>query len=188
MNDKVTMYLPLNIQKSGGDKEMNLTKLFEAQKVFIDKMEYADKDCFEELILGLFVKLGKCANEWQGFKFWNENQMPNNKISGLDDKGNLIFKNPLLEEYVDGLAFAVRIGIVKEVENITYSPFKNDSIVSQFVYINRVVTTIFTADKLDYWHYAYRHLIGLYLGLGAMLGFTGEQIEKAYYVRMESND
>ncbi|MBO0586136.1 dUTP diphosphatase [Sporosarcina sp. E16_8] len=59
---------------------MNLTKLFEIQKVLdaaINKKKGLDeRDLLSEKILALQVELGECANEWRGFKFWSNNQNP----------------------------------------------------------------------------------------------------------------
>jgi dimeric dUTPase (all-alpha-NTP-PPase superfamily) len=55
---------------------MNLEKLFSAQKVLRDRINYTGEDRFNKLVLALLVEIGECANEWRGFKFWSKNQEP----------------------------------------------------------------------------------------------------------------
>jgi dimeric dUTPase (all-alpha-NTP-PPase superfamily) len=55
---------------------MNLEKLFDAQKVLRDRINYNGEDRFNKLVLALLVEIGECANEWRGFKFWSKNQEP----------------------------------------------------------------------------------------------------------------
>ncbi|MFB4260491.1 dUTP diphosphatase [Shouchella clausii] len=63
---------------------MNLTKLFQIQKVLdqkiIEKHGLQDIDRLPYLILALQVELGECANEWRGFKFWSGNNRPSSSI------------------------------------------------------------------------------------------------------------
>lgn len=102
---------------------MNLTKLFETQQVLRDKIGYEGPDRLEKLILALLVEVGECANEWRGFKLWSKNQEPRTSMNTCEHCNRLgrkgcigcygkLYKNPLLEEYVDGLHFILEIGLV----------------------------------------------------------------------------
>jgi len=59
---------------------MNLTKLFEMQRVLDERIVkekgLEGKDLLPQKILALQVELGECANEWRGFKFWSNRQEP----------------------------------------------------------------------------------------------------------------
>jgi len=60
---------------------VNLTKLFDKQKVLDDRImkEHPYLIGQENLswkVLALQVELGECANEWRGFKKWSKNQQP----------------------------------------------------------------------------------------------------------------
>lgn len=59
---------------------MNLTKLFETQKVLDERIVkekgLEGQDLLPEKILALQVELGELANEWRGFKFWSEDREP----------------------------------------------------------------------------------------------------------------
>src|SRR5690606_16902042 len=101
---------------------MNLKKLFEMQKVLRDRIDYNEPDRFNKLILALLVEIGECANEWRGFKFWSTDQKPRTKeyLTNYTEQDSILgpgaqWRNPLLEEYVDGLHFVLEIGIEKGV-------------------------------------------------------------------------
>ncbi|PAE90921.1 dUTP diphosphatase [Shouchella clausii] len=122
---------------------MNLTKLFQIQKkldeAIVKKKGLEGKNLLQERILALQVELGECANEWRGFKFWSNDQEPNDtgyidcdvctdqpgKYEMYDEEGGIISADcpkcdgyaevyvgdRLLEEYVDCLHFFLSIGI-----------------------------------------------------------------------------
>ncbi|PAE20530.1 hypothetical protein CHH80_10990 [Bacillus sp. 7504-2] len=165
---------------------MNLTKLFETQRKFRERVNYQGSDRFEKLILALMVELGECANEWRGFKFWSKNQEPRTKVQD-PHAYPIVHKNPLLEEYVDGLHFILELGLEYELNDFKYAVFICDSVEKQFIYLYRVTTDVFAQDRLDRSLHYYRNLIQLYFGLGEMLGFTWKEIEQAYYEKNKVN-
>ncbi|WP_236620399.1 dUTP diphosphatase, partial [Geobacillus thermodenitrificans] len=77
------------------------------------------EDRLSKKILALMVELGELANEWRGFKFWSHDQVPRTRVLvnrttddiGFKNIGPEHIKNPLLEEYVDGLHFLLSIGL-----------------------------------------------------------------------------
>ncbi|WP_137744560.1 dUTP diphosphatase [Robertmurraya siralis] len=168
---------------------MNLSKLFETQKVLRNRIKYEGEDRFEKLILALLVELGECANEWRGFKFWSKDQQPRTKVyygpPEMPDVGT--YENPLLEEYVDGLHFILELGLEYELNDFKYAVFICDSVEKQFIYLYRATTDVFAQDRLDRSLHYYRNLIQLYFGLGEMLGFTWEEVEQAYYKKNKVN-
>lgn len=59
---------------------MNLSKLFETQKILDDRIVkekgLEGQDLLDKKILALQVELGELANEHRSFKFWSEDQEP----------------------------------------------------------------------------------------------------------------
>ncbi|ASN69165.1 putative dUTPase [uncultured Caudovirales phage] len=168
---------------------MNLNKLFATQKVLRDKIGYTGEDRFHKLILALLVEVGECANEWRGFKFWSKDQEPRTTIGVVKSRNNITgytergIKNPLLEEYVDGLHFVLEIGLEIELDDFTYNPshtYKYKDVNGQFILVSWFVTQMFEDDYYDM-------LANSYIELGFMLGFTWEQIEQAYFEKNKVN-
>lgn len=183
---------------------MNLSKLFEAQKELgkVGLFNYQGKDRFNKLVLALLVELGECANEWRGFKFWSTDQEPRLKkicphCGGLSEhynmdcgcvKGFMPNKNPLLEEYVDGLHFVLEIGLELNYTNFDLWTVKED-ITNQFIdcfhWINKLHFQRYVTGKVPI--EIYEFVWSTYVGLGEMLGFTWEQIETAYFEKHAIN-
>lgn len=176
--------------------EIALTRLFEIQKTLdnriIEKHGLHDKDLLDEKILSLYAELGELLNEWKGFKFWSENQKP--RRSGIRS----VWKNghhepstetydPLLEEYVDCLHFILSIGLELDMspENVEKKLIKRNtgSITRQFLNIYDTINDIW----LDYDRFQYCVLVDLFIELGDMLGFTWNEVKKAYMQKNEIN-
>jgi dimeric dUTPase (all-alpha-NTP-PPase superfamily) len=197
---------------------MNLTKLFETQKILRDRINYNEPDRFNKLVLALLVELGECANEWRGFKFWSKDQMPrveedvqcevckgtgdlNYEMVQEDAEGNggheymdcmycdcsgiSEVRNPLLEEYVDGLHFVLELGIERDFMHVIYDlkSLKEETIVEQFIYLTKVVSDFNEYHSIP----AYLEIVESYITLGEMLGFTWAEIEQAYYAKNQIN-
>ncbi|MBT2647238.1 dUTP diphosphatase [Bacillus sp. ISL-34] len=161
---------------------MNLSKLFEAQKVvrkkIIETNGLEGQDLVQNLILALRVELGEMANEQRSWKHWSKDRKP--RITKL------------LEEYADCLSFtlelALELGIEAEanIEEILipYSARKN--ITKMF---NQVYLSISDLEININYHYARKNAVlsefnGLLtnlITLGILLGFDYEQIEAAYF-------
>lgn len=168
---------------------MNLTKMFEMQKALDDHIldehpELKGQDNLDWKILALLVEVGECANEWRGFKKWSKDQEPRTMAFSLMDYEKRL-RNPLLEEYVDGLHFVLSIGIEHEfVEEVLeyYAPqfiqdHKDPNITKQFNSVFEAATGL----------HGYESLLYSYLALGEMLGFTSGQIEEAYMAKNAIN-
>lgn len=159
---------------------MNLTKLFEMQKA-LDGRIVKDKglegqDLLPQKILALQVELGELANEWRGFKFWSKDQQSRTERRAYADERKLSYTvvgNPLLEEYVDCLHFILSIGLHHKYENFIVMdglPYKKD------------IVTVFKSLIRTHWEYRldYEFRVAAFIHLGGLLGFTWEQIERAY--------
>ena len=191
---------------------MNLEKLFQMQKELDDRIlaEHPiqkGEDRLAKKILALQVELGELANCWRGFKYWSYNQKPKTEelgecplCKGTGDlgtvwaenciecggSGKVVVKNPLLEEYVDALHFILSIGLdITDPELIELREIdKAETITEQFIMIFDAVGELY---EFEYEHWDYESLLIKFVDLGEMLGFTWEQIEKAYLEKNKIN-
>ncbi|ANU28435.1 dUTP diphosphatase [Planococcus versutus] len=171
---------------------MNLDKLFEVQRgldaeIAKNHPRLPDEDRLEKRILALLVELGELANEWRGFKFWStdqESRIWTYRSVLLEDGPGVEFYNPLLEEYVDCIHFALSIGLQLNIpQMLDWGPYRKETITEQFI-------DLMQADWSTYYtnvYHGYCRNMELLIGLGAMLGFDWEQIEKAYLNKNEIN-
>jgi dimeric dUTPase (all-alpha-NTP-PPase superfamily) len=181
----------------------------------IKKHELHDVDLFPNTILASLVELAECANEWRGFKHWSKDQEPKTKAKCImcDGLGNDIYysgslrdgslqecsepcefcdgmgnddsKNPLLEEYVDKLHFILSLGNQKgfDQELTEFAVEKRENIQEQFIHLFYLTSTFIWFDGLA----QYQLILGYFVGLGEMLGFTWEQVEQAYFEKNAVN-
>ena len=193
---------------------MNLEKLFKLQKELDDHIEkihprQEGEDRLAKKILALQVELAECAQESRCFKFWSNDQEPrtwypnekdvcesckgepifieNGKIVGQCDDCDgcgVHFHNPLLEEYVDCLHFILSIGLETEktdVEILTLQ--KEENITDAFLTVFESMTDL----DIHVYQEDYNFLFTSFINLGEMLGFTWDQVEKAYLAKNEVN-
>lgn len=185
---------------------MNLTKLFEMQRVLDERIVkekgLEDQDLLPQKILALQVELGECANEWRGFKYWSKDQDPRytkTSIAFADPGGPFEYTtHPLLEEYIDCLHFILSIG--NEIgyyyeDDVRYFHEHNikayqssDGLVAKF---NEVFAAIheFSSENVNPEDsFELYEEVGIhFLSLGLQLSFTWEQIEAAYMSKNETN-
>ncbi|QPA33437.1 dUTP diphosphatase [Thermaerobacillus caldiproteolyticus] len=163
---------------------MNLEKLFELQRKLDEHIEQEHprqegEDRLAKKILALLVELGELAQEWRGFKYWSKDQYART-FRVINNKEY----NPLLEEYVDCLHFILSIGLElihrKGIDEIELTEqHEMDNTTDQFLAVMSYVTELWDYGEVDY-----INMVGTFITLGEMLGFTWEQIEEAY---MEKN-
>ena len=158
---------------------MNLTKLFETQRVLdariIEKQELTEVP-LNNMILALITEIGEMSNDWGGFKHWKVNPQT---------------KPGLLEEIADVFSFMLAIGNMLHhrsgVKDICI--FEEDSIErEQYCYFEGITEQILgvTTDFVDLWSYGeitmgYSVTVTRFAVLTEMLGFTWDQVEQAYY-------
>ena len=186
---------------------MNLNKLFELQKELdqhiIREKGLQGQDLLDKKILALQVELGELAQNWRGFKFWSEDQEPRYEtveiyVHGYDGPGQDTRASiqeyqaqPILEEYVDCLHFILSIGLEL---GYTFSPTTRWQSGTTTVHFNNLfhAVAILNESIESDWDEEdkqenFENIVGGFLGLGEMLGFTWEQIEKAYLEKNKIN-
>ena len=143
---------------------MNLQKLLEVQKKLDARIESEHPRKFtdyriEQKIMALQVEIAELANVLpEVFKFWSNKKNDREKA---------------LEEFVDGLHFILSIAnetnVTLERQSIELEP----SIFFQFAKVFWLAAQLYDDDYVN-------ELFNYYMNLGWMLGFSEEQIEKAY--------
>lgn len=192
---------------------MNLSKLFESQRILVAHIEkehprVKDEDRLPKLILALQVELGELANEWRGFKFWSNDREPRtikrvatdwNDVGTPNEWDIFTDINPLLEEYVDCLHFILSIGIELELHDRPNSLIKSGPIYQSdmpicdlFMEVNSFSTELYWTCRLENDDHEsiesqYKAIIENFVQLGDFLDFTWEQIEAAYYEKNTIN-
>ena len=158
---------------------MNLEKMLESQEELdleICKKANIKRASYIDLKMELCSELSELANEWAGFKYW--------KIS------HKITDNTLLEEWADCMHIALTlfnmsaVGIKKQdlefIENSTiyvHITKSRNAIESVFLESYRKIAT---GEKRVPRATAIALLINI-IKIGKMLGYTQEELEKAYY-------
>lgn len=169
---------------------MNITKLFQMQKVLDERINhehkigetYTKEQLIKSKILSLIVESAECANEHREFKFWSTDREPRVKAYSLVEYEPTV-KNPLLEEYVDGLHFVLSLGLELDYEDMNYFKWhkqKAQTITEQYIAIAKWAAAMLEDDY-------YFELFHAYIHLGVMLGFSWEQIEQAYIDKNKVN-
>ncbi|MEH7417193.1 dUTP diphosphatase [Neobacillus drentensis] len=155
---------------------MELKKLFQMQKALDshieEKHQLENEDLFDRKVLALFVEIGELANETRCFKFWSV------KPSSP--------KDVVLEEFVDGIHFILSLGIECgfDQESITIKDQESArTVTEQFLRVYESINQFQKSKAFD----DYAGLVESYLKLSSLLGFTNEDIEKAYFSKNEVN-
>ena len=179
---------------------MNLDKLFQLQKELDDRIEkqhvkVGGEDRLPKKLLALQVELGELANEWRGFKYWSNDQVPRTEKPIIDQRacGNTIanviigYKNPLLEEYVDCLHFILSIGNDLEFQKFDYREWLlGGDVTEMLVEVSKSINSLHEILNRSVVE-VYEVLFSRFVKLGEMLGFTWEQIEQAYLEKNKVN-
>ncbi len=157
---------------------MNITKLFEMQKSLDrhiqEKHNLHAEDLIDKKILALFVELGELANETRCFKFWSLKGPSERKL--------------ILAEYVDGVHFILSLGIgcnlqITSVDVKVGQSSKENDVTAQFLNIYASIQSFSMEQSQE----NYETMFAEYLVLGNMLGFSGEDVERAYVEKNQIN-
>lgn len=155
---------------------MQLQKLFQMQKGLDSHIEekhsLQDEDLFDRKVLALLVEIGELANETRCFKFWSV------KPSSA--------KDVILEEFVDGVHFILSLGLECgfDAEQIAVKERESSlDVTGQFLTVYDMISIFQKSKSLD----DYIRLFESYLHLASLLGFTYEEMERAYFHKNEVN-
>jgi len=153
---------------------LNWEQLFTTQKqldTYIEKNHaLTETDIFQEKYLALLVELGELANETRCFKFWSNKPRSD--------------KSVILEEYVDGVHFILSLGLEKKLH------YKVEKLERTTLSETQQFNAVFEAAgvfKNDPTQLNYATLFTKFLQLGELLGFTEEDIQRAYFKKNEIN-
>lgn len=154
---------------------MNLEHMLEIQAgmdaKFEKKSELHRKGC-----LWLITEISELANEWGGFKYRHPLQDLN--------------RNRMLEEYVDGLAVLMSLGLFHSFFPLKGGVVETTELHKSGSLVNHFLKLIGDAVRLYRWEMKmndFSHFFRRYLALGDMLGFRPEEIERAYIQKQEKN-
>ncbi|MCA1064849.1 dUTP diphosphatase (plasmid) [Rossellomorea sp. AcN35-11] len=190
---------------------MNLIKLLELQQKLRDRIDYNESDRFDKLILATIVETGEAAQMWRSFKYWSKDQEPRRVVeagicTNCAGTGDQYYDDPeaeepeachkcngegeelqypLLEEYVDGLHFILELGLEINFEHLhlVQRIESDDSILKLFIEVTECIITFSRSKHSSH----YRILLETYLLLGNKLGYTENEIERAYLEKNKIN-
>ncbi|MCP3762512.1 dUTP diphosphatase [Domibacillus sp. A3M-37] len=152
---------------------MNIEKLYNMQRgldEYIKKgHDLKGVDLFDQKVLALLVEIGELANETRCFKFWSK--------KGPSER------NVILEEFVDGVHFILSLGLLT---NNRAEPEKEVSAETATVQFLHVMESVHTFQKTKS-EGDYGLLLNRYFALGDMLGFSSDEVERAYIAKNEVN-
>lgn len=149
-----------------------------------------DYDTSSLKIIAFKTEFGELLNEHKFFKFWKveKNRVPNTfetfKVENPLNPGTYIYssRNPLLGEYADGIFFLLSIG-----NECKYSKYMHaiDAMEDVGHDIEKLCHDIFNNPlySAGKWLECFHN----YLTLGHRIGFTSDQIEKAYHKKYFEN-
>ncbi|WP_458412267.1 dUTP diphosphatase [Schinkia sp. CFF1] len=152
-----------------------LAKLFSLQKELDTRIEkehgLENENLMDKKIMALLVELGELANETRCFKFWSLKPAATRDV--------------ILEEYVDGIHFILSIGLELGIQDqVTLSPIEEErDIVEQFQQVYASIIDFRRQLNSENYH----KIFNGYILLGKLLGFSAEDIEKAYMMKNEVN-
>ncbi|MGE7758950.1 dUTP diphosphatase [Peribacillus sp. NPDC097895] len=154
---------------------MNIVKLMDMQAALDEhiqtKHDLAAENLIERKILALLVELGELANETRCFKFWS--------LKGPSEK------ETILAEYVDGIHFILSLGIERGFVPEVPAALKSNQVdlTAQFTAIYGYISEFRTQLTES----SFQKVFTEYLHLGELLGFSAEDVEKAYVSKNEVN-
>jgi dimeric dUTPase (all-alpha-NTP-PPase superfamily) len=155
---------------------MNVSHLFAIQQALDERIlvEHGleGSDLFVKKIIALHVELGELANETRSFKYWSK-------------KGPSP-RETILEEYVDVLHFTLSLGIDLGCTDLSAerpAASARRDLTEQFACLLTAIAAL-AANRAAA---DYRTLFAELLALGGLLGFTAEEIERAYLQKNEKN-
>ncbi|MFA5421246.1 MAG: dUTP diphosphatase [Bacilli bacterium] len=124
----------------------------------------------DDRLMALIVEIGELANETRCFKYWS-NKGPSPRAI-------------LLDEYADGMHFLLSLGIPLNASKTKYEIKEvNISLTRHFHLLYKAVVELVESYDINHYTNAYQ----LFLNLIPGLGFTVEDVIKAYKAKLDVN-
>ncbi|MBS4208813.1 dUTP diphosphatase [Bacillus sp. FJAT-50079] len=144
----------------------------ELDRFIVEEHGLQTQNLVEKKILALLVEIGELANETRCFKFWSKKEPSAQEI--------------ILEEFVDGVHFILSIG-----NELGFAEKKIDIVSSEgnkeldqcFLMIIHLVDQLRESRTFE----NYEQLLRQYFILGQSLGFSIDDVQKAYRQKNEVN-
>ncbi|WP_208592292.1 dUTP diphosphatase [Gracilibacillus suaedae] len=153
---------------------MNWQTLFDMQReldnYILAQHDLKNENVFDKKVLALLVEVGELANETRCFKYWS--------VKPASEKA------VIAEEYVDGIHFILSLGLELGVDQYESSNQASDEdLTSLFHHVFRSISVLKGEQSVE----AYRAVFDTYLILGEKLGFSANDIKKAYVDKNKIN-
>ncbi|CAM4112410.1 dUTP diphosphatase [Mesobacillus thioparans] len=154
-----------------------LTIMFEHQKALDDRIikkhQLEGRDLIENKLVALLVEIGELANTTRCFKHWSLKPAAP--------------KEEILEEFVDGIHFFISLAIdfgITPGHFVVQEEYIESDLTASFYKLYEYITNIGLIDLESELIAAF----SLFIGIGEKhLGFTWEEIVKAYFEKNEVN-
>ncbi|WP_240374649.1 dUTP diphosphatase [Bacillus piscicola] len=151
-----------------------MKQLFSIQKKLddriLEKYQLNRENLFVDKVVALLTEIGELTNETRCFKYWSEKPASERKV--------------ILEEYVDGIHFLLSIGVDNDwTEEPSCEEAPAPSLSEQFLKVYKAVISFSETASPKH----YDTMFGEYLKLGKLLGFSKDEIKRAYYEKNELN-
>jgi dimeric dUTPase (all-alpha-NTP-PPase superfamily) len=154
---------------------LDIQKLLEMQSQLDNYIEkehgLEEENLFGKKMLALLVEIGELANETRCFKFWSKKTASSKEV--------------ILEEFVDGVHFILSLGLeigVKQLE-LKETNYTIEDVTEQFMEVYRAANEFMTERSVTHFTNLLRH----YFYLGELLGFSHDDVLKAYIQKNEVN-
>ncbi|WP_163581582.1 dUTP diphosphatase [Gracilibacillus saliphilus] len=153
---------------------MNWQTLFDMQReldnYILAQHDLKNENVFDKKVLALLVEVGELANETRCFKYWS--------VKPASEKA------VIAEEYVDGIHFILSLGLELGLDQYESSNQTSDEdLTSLFHHVFRSISVLKEEQSVE----AYKDVFDTYLILGEKLGFSANDIKKAYVDKNKIN-
>lgn len=179
---------------------MNLNSLFSIQadldKHIVEKHNLEEQDLLKKKTVALLTELYECVNEARFFKFWSEDQKARTEYviettylyADGEEKPVEKFEhklpgNPLLEEYVDTIHFALSIANDLDYTEHTYQ----EPTVYDLSDLTIGLTNLITLIPESRYQRHISTVFNLLIKLGYQLGFEEKDVIQAYMAKNKTN-
>jgi len=183
---------------------MNLNTLFEKQMKLdahiTQSKGLAGQQLLDKRIVALICELYECVNEARFFKFWSDDQKPNNICKECGGSGVRYVAptipnpcdscagyperyNPLLEEYADVIHFALSVANSLGVHSHEYIKTQPADLSKLVIGITNQATVLSLSRSKEH----VSSLLNNIIAFGYQLGFNEQQVIDAYNAKHQEN-